>query len=85
MALTESTSTRLEIAADGTVFVDTETDILRDGVKIASEVNRTGYHPGADVSSLPENIQAVCAAAWTPEVLAAWEQRINQAPAGSLA
>jgi hypothetical protein len=78
MALTESISTRIEIASNGTVFVNMETDIFRDDTKITSEVNRTGYHPGADVSSLPENIQAVCTAAWTPEVLEAWQKRIDQ-------
>lgn len=79
MALTESTSTRLEIASDGTVFVDTETAILRDGVQVAAESNRTGFHPGADVSSLPPNVQAVCAATWTDEVIAVWNAKLQQA------
>jgi|688.fasta_scaffold1810283_1 hypothetical protein len=78
MALTESISSTLEVAADGTVFVNTEISIFRDNTKIASEVNRTGYHPGADVSSLPDSIQAVCAAVWMPEVLEAWQKRIDQ-------
>ena len=80
MALTESTSTRLEIAPDGTVFVNTEIAILRDEVPVATESNRTGYHPGADISSLPANIQAVCAATWTDEVIAAWNDKLQQVP-----
>jgi len=78
MALTESTSTRLEIAPDGTVFVDIETAILRDGVQVAAESNRTGFHPGADVSNLPPNVQAVCTATWTDEVVAAWNAKLQQ-------
>jgi hypothetical protein len=86
MALTESTSTGLTIDASGTVFVDTKTTIFRDGLEIATETNRTGYHPGADTSKLPPNVQAICAATWTPEVIAAWNKKLQlpAVPAGPL-
>lgn len=74
MALTESQDYKIEIASNGTVFVDTVTKIMRDGVEVANESNRTGYHPGADVSALPANIQAICNATWTPEVIEAYKQ-----------
>ena len=74
MALTETNEIAIEIAANGTVFVDTITKIMRDGVEIARESNRTGYHPGADVKALPQNVQDICAAAWTPEVVDAYKK-----------
>jgi hypothetical protein len=77
MALTESTSTNLAIDASGIVFVEAKTTIFRDGLEIATETNRTGYHPGADASQLPPNVQAICAATWTPEIIAAWNEKLR--------
>jgi hypothetical protein len=74
MALIETQSVKVEIAENGTVFVDTITKIMRDGIEVASESNRTGYHPGANVDALPENVQAICRAAWTPEVIASFQK-----------
>lgn len=79
MALSETQEIKIEIASNGTVFVDTITKVRRDGTEIASESNRTGYHPGASVSSLPQYVQDVCTAVWTPEVIAAYQAVINQA------
>lgn len=78
MALTESQETKLEIAGNGTVFVETITKILRDGVEVASTTARSSHEPGSDVSSLPQNVQDICAATWTPEVVAAFEQSIQK-------
>jgi len=78
MALTESQDIKLEIAANGTVFVETSTRILRDGKEIASTLDRTSYEPGANVSNLPQNVQDICAATWTPAVIAAFEQKRNE-------
>lgn len=74
MALTETNEITIEISANGTVFVDTVTKVMRDGAEIARESNRTGYHPGADVKHLPQNVQDICAAAWTPEVVDAYKK-----------
>lgn len=74
MALTETQQIAIEIVANGTAFVDTITKVMRDGVEIANESNRTGYHPGADVKHLPQNVQNICAAAWTPEVIDAYKK-----------
>jgi hypothetical protein len=42
------------------------------------EYIRSSFEPGQDVSDQPQEIQDACTSAWTPEVLAAWEQRLNQ-------
>lgn len=77
MALTESQETKIEISSNGTVFVDTVTKIMRDSVEVASETNRTGYFPGADISKLPKNIQLICNAAWTVEVIADYQAKVR--------
>ena len=77
MALTETTTARLEIAHDGTVFVNNEVTIFRNGIQVATENNRTGYSPGSDVSNLSLSIQAVCTATWTDEVIAAWNEKLQ--------
>jgi hypothetical protein len=79
MALTEKQSSKIEIIKDGTVFVQTDTTVLRDGAEIATTVHRNSFVPGADVSSQPQQVQDVCAAAWTPEVVAAFKAKSEAA------
>jgi hypothetical protein len=46
--------------------------IKEDGVDLSKSYHRWALSPGQDVSSQPANVQAICAAAWTPEVIAAY-------------
>lgn len=64
------------IEPSGVVFVRTVTVVTRDGEPFSrSAPHRAPLNPGADVSAYPAQIQAVCAAVWTPEVVAAWQAR----------
>lgn len=76
MALSERQSTSIEIGDDGTVFVQTNTVVMRDGVEIATTPHRTSFVPGSDVSGQLQQVQDICAAVWTPEVIAAFEQKL---------
>ena len=38
--------------------------VFRDGVEIARTYHRTTLAPGSDTSAWPENVQAICQAAW---------------------
>lgn len=69
MTLTEQTNEKIEISANLTIFYDEITTIFNDGVPLSFQTNRTGYHPGADISKLPQNVQNICNVVWTPDVI----------------
>lgn len=74
MALTESKAIdKIEIVGLGTLQVREATTIMRDGEQIAKTFHRWAFDPGSDVSAMPANVQAIAAAAWTPEVIAAYQ------------
>jgi hypothetical protein len=75
MSLTETkTIDKIEIVGNSTLQVREATIVMRDGAEIAKTYHRWTFEPGADVSAMPANVQAVAAAAWTPEVISAHQQ-----------
>ena len=81
MALTEiKVIDKIEVLENGTVQVREVTRIIKDGSEIAHTYHRWAFAPGSDVSEMPANVQAICNAAWTPEVISAYEaqQAANQ-------
>jgi hypothetical protein len=74
MALTKSTIVdQIVVNENGSVSFREVTRILEDGVELSKTYNRTGLSPNQDVSSYPANVQTICNAAWTPEVVAAYQ------------
>lgn len=67
---------KIEIVENGTLQVREATRIDRDGEIIATTYHRSSFAPGSDVSAQPANVQAVAAAVWTPEVIAAYEAQV---------
>ena len=73
MAITENTSIdQIEIVQQWNIQVRQSTVIERDGVQIAQTFHRWILTPDMDISSQPSNVQAIANAAWTPEVIAAY-------------
>lgn len=64
---------KIEVVENGTIQVREATRIMRDDEQIAQTYHRSTFVPGSDVSEMPANVQAIAAAAWTPEVIAAYE------------
>ena len=86
MALTEvKVIDKIEVVETGHVQVREAPKIERDGVEIAKTYHRWSFAPGDDVSGQPANVQAIAAAAWTPEVIAAYQaaQEASQANLGA--
>ena len=74
MALTKSTIVdQIVVNENGSVSFREVTRIFEDGVELSKTYNRTGLSPNQDVSAYPANVQAICNAAWTPEVIAAYQ------------
>jgi hypothetical protein len=83
MALTkEQVIDKVEVVENGTLQVREVTRIMEDGKQLSSSYHRWSFAPGSDVSAQPANVQAIAAAAWTPEIIAAYQAQIqaNQLP-----
>jgi cell division FtsZ-interacting protein ZapD len=78
MALTEQkVIDKIEVVENGTLQVREATRILKDGDQIAQTYHRWSFAPGSDVSEMPANVQAIAAAAWTEEVIAAYQAQLE--------
>ena len=74
-SFTEETEFKIAgVEPNGVVFVRSVVNVLRDAQPFSQGApHRTPLYPGQDVSAYPEQIQAVCAAVWTPDVVAVHE------------
>jgi DNA-binding transcriptional LysR family regulator len=61
------------VTENGIVLYREATRILEDGQEISKKYHRSSLTPGQDLTGVPENVVAICNAAWTPEVIAAYE------------
>jgi len=74
MSLTETkVIDQITITENGTVLYREAARVLRDGEQIAQTFHRSSLEPGADLAGVPPNVAAIAQAAWTPEVLAAYQ------------
>jgi hypothetical protein len=78
MALTkEVVIDKIEIVENGIVQVRQATKILEDGNELSKSYHRWTISPGQDYSDQPDNVKAICAAAHTPAVIAAYEAQVE--------
>jgi hypothetical protein len=81
MALTKETVVdQITVTENGIVLYREATRIMEDGTQLSQTYHRTSLTPGQDLAGQPANVQAICNAAWTPEVIFAYEaqQAANQ-------
>ena len=81
MALTKETVVdQITVTEDGTILYREATRIMEDGTQLSQTYHRTSLTPGQDLEGQPANVVAICNAAWTPEVISAYEaqQAANQ-------
>ena len=84
MALTENKIIdKIEVVENGIVQVREATRISRDGEQIAQTYHRWTLAPGQDVSDQPANVQSICQAAWTPEIIAAYQAQLEASRLGA--
>jgi hypothetical protein len=78
MALIEqSVIDQVEVTRDSSVNVRRADLVLKDGVEIAKTYNRHVLAPGADLSGEDAKVVAIAQAAWTPEVIAAYQAALE--------
>jgi hypothetical protein len=84
MALTEKVEIdRIEVTENGIVQVREATRIMKDGEQVAQTYHRWSFTPGQDVSDQPDNVKAICQAAWTPEIIAAYQAQLEASRLGA--
>ena len=69
---------QITVTENGIVLYREATRILKDGNEIAKTYHRTSLTPGQDLTGQPVNVTAICNAAWTEAVIAAYQEQISQ-------
>jgi DNA-binding transcriptional LysR family regulator len=69
---------QITVTENGTVLYREATRILKDGEQIAQTFHRTSLTPAQDLTGQPANVVAICNAAWTDEVIAAYQAQVAQ-------
>ena len=74
MALTKTTTVdQITVCENGIVLYREATRIMEDGKQLSQTFHRTSLTPAQDLTGQPANVVAICNAAWTPEVIAAYQ------------
>ena len=74
MSLTKTTVVdQITVTENGIVLYREATRIMEDGNQISQTYHRTSLTPAQDLTGQPANVVAICNAAWTPEVIAAYQ------------
>jgi archaellum component FlaF (FlaF/FlaG flagellin family) len=67
---------QITVTENGIVLYREVTRILEDGKEISKNYHRSSLIPAQDLTDVPANVVAICNAAWTYEVIAAYETRL---------
>ena len=74
MSLTKSTVIdQITVTENGIVLYREATRIMEDGVQLSQTYHRSILTPAQDLTGVPANVVAICNAAWTAEVVAAYQ------------
>jgi hypothetical protein len=74
MSLTKTTTVdQITVTENGVVFYREVTRIMEDGKEISKTYCRSTLSPAQDLTGVPANVVAICNAAWTAEVIAAYQ------------
>jgi hypothetical protein len=73
MSLTKTTVVdQITVTENGIVLYREATRIMENGNQISQTYHRTSLTPGQDLTGQPDNVVAICNAAWTQEVIDAY-------------
>jgi hypothetical protein len=74
MSLTKETVVdQITVTENGTVLYREATRIMENDVQLSQTFHRTSLTPAQDLTGVPTNVVAICNAAWTAEVIAAYQ------------
>jgi hypothetical protein len=74
MSLTKTTVIdQIVVQENGIILYREATRIMEDGNQISQTYHRSSLTPAQDLTGVPTNVVAICNAAWTAEVVAAYQ------------
>jgi len=74
MSLTKSTVIdQITVTENGIILYREATRIMEDGNQISQTYHRSSLTPAQDLTGVPANVVAICNAAWTADVVAAYQ------------
>ena len=77
MALTKTINVdQITVTENGIVLYREATRIMEDGNQLSQTYHRTSLTPAQDLTGVPANVVAICNAAWTAEVVAAYQAQV---------
>jgi hypothetical protein len=69
---------KIEVLESGHIQLRKTTTVLDDGQVLSQSHHRSVVTPLDDISDLPDNVQAVCNAFWTDELIANFQSQQNE-------
>ena len=80
MSLSKETKIdQITVVENGSILFREVTCILEDGNLLSQTYHRSSLVPASDLTGVPANVAAICNAAWTPEVIAAYQASLIRA------
>jgi hypothetical protein len=77
MSLTKITIVdQITVQENGSILYREATRIMEDGVQLSQTFHRSSLSPAQDLTGVPANVVAICNAAWTAEVVAAYQAEV---------
>ena len=74
MSLTKTTTVdQITVTENGIVLYREATRIMEDDKELTKTYHRSSLTPAQDLTGVPANVVAICNAAWTAEVIAAYQ------------
>ena len=64
---------QITVTENGTILYREATRIMEDGKELSKTYNRSTLIPAQDLTGVPANVVAICNAAWTADVVAAYQ------------
>jgi DNA-binding transcriptional LysR family regulator len=77
MAITKTTVVdQVTVTENGIVLYREATRIMEDGNQLSQTYHRSSLTPAQDLTGVPASVVAICNAAWTAEVVAAYQAQV---------
>jgi len=74
MSLTKITVVdQITVTENGIILYREATRIMEDGNQLSQTYHRSSLTPAQDLTGVPTNVVAICNAAWTAEVVSAYQ------------
>jgi hypothetical protein len=67
---------QITVTENGVIYYREATRIMEDGKELSKTYHRSSLTPSQDLTGVPANVVAICNAAWTPEVISAYQAQI---------